>query len=261
MFKHLLLFVWLAVIGMFAIAGLIRPPLEGTHITHASSKTETAEQGEAQTRPYWPNCERPKDHNDADVCVQRRMANAAEQQNQINTWALIALVATLFATGIAAVAAWVTVRTMQETAKRELRAYINLDNATVTVKDGEFMFRATLKNYGQTPAHSVVSIRAVRPFELPVTGAPDLTAIDDETPAGTIGPGTDIILEDWMPRLSEADRTSLSMRKYGLFYFGRIRYVDAFGNFHQTDFCQFMTGNVVEGMDQLLAHSAGNDAD
>lgn len=195
-FKHPLLYVWLVLIGALVGAGLLRPTGDVQSIGQANAQTQQTqtqgtnasqpqsarvEQDQAGPKPYTADCNKPKDHDAADFCQQVRMADAAEAQNRINSFGLGALIFTLIATGIAAYAALRTVWTMQDTAKRQLRAYIghmpmgaHFESAWVVEEGGWERAKQTGpvkyfdQNHGQTPAyHVAMYVRIIDKIDTP----------------------------------------------------------------------------------------------
>lgn len=84
----------------------------------------------APFRKYEPNC---ADRQDADLCAQFRMAEAAEIQTSYTRWGFILLSGTLIAAIWAAwearksaKAGWKTVEVTEHAAQQQLRAYISL---------------------------------------------------------------------------------------------------------------------------------------
>ena len=90
-----------------------------------------------------------RDH--ADVCAQKRMADAAE-------WGFWLLLFSLVAASGAAVAGWLTVRVMRDTAHREMRAYVGIYSGAVRLVNltgGGKGITVTIdfKNEGHTPGY------------------------------------------------------------------------------------------------------------
>jgi len=119
------------------------------HQQQTSKKPTTTNEKQPQTAEYQPDCNNPKN---GDLCAQLRMASAAEVQSWLNELGIILLVATLCFTAAAAIAAWLTVHVMKDTAKNELRAYVQAENAFV-VHDGSRRFHVEMVvlNSGTTP--------------------------------------------------------------------------------------------------------------
>lgn len=77
-----------------------------------SGATEPAKENTAQPGVYEVDCQKPKDHNAADLCEQRRMAKAAEEAGciaRVQLWlsgfGIVLVIGSLWLTGWAAVAA------------------------------------------------------------------------------------------------------------------------------------------------------------
>jgi hypothetical protein len=115
----------------------------------ASKQLATANEKQPPTAGYQPDCSKPEN---GDLCAQLRMASAAEVQSWLNEFGIFLLTATLLFTAAAAIAAWLTVHVMKETAKNELRAYVQVENAFV-VHDGSRRFHVEMLvlNSGATP--------------------------------------------------------------------------------------------------------------
>src|SRR4051812_42953896 len=71
----------------------------------ASEAGAQNQQSPAVASPYTVNCERPKDHNEADLCELRRQAKAAEDSVWWTRTGFYAVVVSLLFTGWAAFAA------------------------------------------------------------------------------------------------------------------------------------------------------------
>jgi hypothetical protein len=78
----------------------------------------------------------------------------------------------------------------EDTARRQLRAYIVIHGKNVRQRPGRFISDIEIVNTGQTPAYDVIAIArtAVLPFPLPSDF--DFTLINPDTPStGLLGPG------------------------------------------------------------------------
>ena len=87
-------------------------------------------------------------------CVQWRSAIATEDQARYTRWGLWLIGLTLGAGTIAAVAAWRTVATMDDTARRQLRAYVSVEPGGIhPISAGPFVIGyVSLRNTGNLPA-------------------------------------------------------------------------------------------------------------
>ena len=129
------------------------------------------------------------ERNHADVCVQKRMADAAEA----GFWLLLF---SLLAASGAAIAGWVTVRVMRDTARHEMRAYVGIYSAGigfVNLTGGGLGITISFdfKNEGQTPAYGFTTwlkVPVVAELDaLPFGGA---TPIPDRSGASILSPHT-----------------------------------------------------------------------
>lgn len=144
-----------------------------------------------QTELYKPDCASPKDHDEADLCEQRRMAKAAEDaltvardQYWIALWALGGLFATFLASAAAAWAAaraaWAaeaSVAVAREMGVVQTRAYLVVTRGEIIYTDGSPPSVAIwVKNTGKSPAFNVTVVyKSGREHEF------------SEVPMGTIG--------------------------------------------------------------------------
>lgn len=209
--------------------------------------------------------------------AQVRMAVAAEQANRI-AWlqAILTGLAVAFtawaareagraagAADHAAEAAEVSVAVAQETAKRQLRAYVLLEKADISKPEGYpgGLIQCTVRNFGQTPAKNVAVrlLSGFKPFPLP----PDAFLNVPPPPAGgsraDLGPGACIYPAAKPNALDEAFIPGLIAGDVALYLLGTIEYVDAFGEPHTTRFRYFYRE---PDMDRgMIAHPEGNDHD
>src|SRR5262249_47981450 len=139
---------------------------------------------------------------DADLCAQRRMAKATEEQTGLNTTSLWLLFFTLCATIAAAVfarraalAAHKTVQVMEVTATRQLRAYINYDGGNVIQFEGTQppLVQVVIRNFGQTPAYNVRTRVDIWLTATPLT-VPFRAIGADIQPRGVLGPQAHFVL-------------------------------------------------------------------
>lgn len=142
---------------------------------------------EKTVEPDWaqPNCQKPSNHDESDLCVQGRMAEAAEQtvvlnkiQIALSVFGFVALIITIGysrsatrAAINAARAADQSVKVTSDNAKRELRAYISMNPKQLggLFAGGVVRVQFFPKNHGQTPAYSVSHIfgMGIFPSRLP----------------------------------------------------------------------------------------------
>lgn len=153
------------------------------------------------------------------------------------------------------------VRGADETAERQLRAYIFVESGKVEtpLANGRFMANLIVRNSGKTPAYDVVC-------DIGMDAGREFLAewdkdVDDDKPhpagSGAIGPGSHIVLDPESTWL--ADSTILYkcfVGEYALFVYGLIRYRDAFGKARHTRFRMYRN----RGNDELAMWKEGNEA-
>jgi hypothetical protein len=140
---------------------------------------------EKSVEPNWskPSCDKPQNHDEADLCQQIRMSEAAEQSVGLNKiQAAVALVGALFvivtiyyarkaaiAARDAAVHTEAGAKAANESAsygreanqlardhaELQLRANLLIDSVTLAPGKTPLTAHVTIKNYGQTPAYDV----------------------------------------------------------------------------------------------------------
>jgi hypothetical protein len=285
--KHPLTWVVLALLGMFTIAGMVgdtsrtERPLSGAQApkkagdakdkqgsASAPSEAPPTIDAKKQPREYEPDCSK-SEH--ADLCAQRRMAKAAEEQTGLNLIGLGLLFFTLCATiaaalyaGQAAGAAHKTVQVMEVTAKRQLRAYVNYNGGSVINFDGASpLVQVVIRNFGQTPAYNVRTRINIWVTPTPLTTPfRDLDA-DITQRGGVLGPQSHFVLGRALVDrpLTPTVKSEIRNDSRGLFVFGDINYVDAFGENQLTTFrLVYGGGEEIHPEGNLATCEEGNEA-
>lgn len=153
----------------------------------------------------------------------------------------------------------------EKTAAQQLRAYIfttHKEGINLEV-NGELSTATQIKNFGQTPAHDMMTCHRVGIYKLPLTATNKLEEPTYEPgfPKGPLAPGEVAYQRATIPELLPKDIIAdLEAGKAALFVFGEIRYSDIFNKPHRTSYCLFSTGE--DFMDRSLAYyHEGNEAD
>lgn len=173
-FKHPLLWVTLALMVMFAVGGNLAQ--RATSQKQPETESQSAQQKKAVTGPvatlqdkppareYQPDCNDPKN---ADLCAQRRMAKAAEEQIVLNWFGLALLFGTLAFTGWAAVSARGAAHSAKDSVEVANKTLVATQrpwvSVTVSVASslvfrngaGRLTFDFIMKNFGNSPAINV----------------------------------------------------------------------------------------------------------
>jgi hypothetical protein len=165
---------------------------------------------------------------------------------------------------------------LEQTAERQLRAYVFVSSAKVDIhKDSNAAIEAivVLRNFGSTPASNVINVSGFAVSPYPVTSMPDMTFTDQSFAAAgqtrlALPPGVPSVSPVPIaadPRYSTGEAKSelvagLSNGTLIVFVYGEIRYTDIFGKARWTQY-RFMMGGPVGFRDGLLVGCGeGNEA-
>lgn len=222
---------------------------------------------------YESTCDGTEGSRDHDLCQQWRMAGAAETQLVASTFGIAAsVVAAIFtawaalAAAQAAKAADAAVEITERTAKQELRAYVGAEISEISfqsdAKNLPFKFRLKITNNGATPAYQVQIFSHVDIHPVPLPDGFDLSkGRGGNNPSmAVVQPHSVTHGQSIASRMFDA--TELGAIREGrarrLYVYGRVAYVDAFGQPQTTDFCSSLVG---DGSDWQAENSKeGNDA-
>lgn len=152
-----------------------------------------------------------------------------------------------------------TVQTMDDTAKRELRAYVSATRAVIhepfSAKGGNV--KVTIKNSGQTPAYDYT-------VTYECLNAPGPCSLDEPAKTanarGSIAPNGAILATIPLRAFSPGERAELEGGRRTLYVFGKISYTDAFQGARFTRFCFAFGGNYGSGEGDLAVAEQGNEA-
>lgn len=154
-------------------------------------------------KTYHPNCDNPKDRDDADLCAQWAAVQAVEEGNRLARYSIRitaiefgALVFSLIFTGWAALAAARAARAAddaiemtREASVNQLRAYLGIDKMDVVLEVGKHpLVQVHIVNAGQTPARKVISHHHGFPTKDPHKGKVSFSDISWRSKLD-IGPG------------------------------------------------------------------------
>jgi hypothetical protein len=148
----------------------------------------------------------------------------------------------------------------EDTAKRQLRAYLLPKGGTMYVPDMNHTV-ITFINNGQTPAYNVgtYSGHAVVDFPLPDSAIFSMTGIEHGG-FGDIGAAGERNIESFFT-LSPEDKDAISNRTKAIFFWGKIEYLDIFkGETHTTEFRFYYGGDVCSPDGRLTIDKGGNQS-
>lgn len=172
-----------------------------------------------------------------------------------------------FATGFLYIATRNLVESADETAQKQLRAYIGIHDMKVTVypfEQGGFAFiaEAELRNFGQTPAYDMV-VQCNAKVDVPDAIPFDASQGNAKSGGPTIAfRDTGLTAAQW-ERISEADKDAIFRREKIIFLWGTVRYRDAFDKRHYFTF-RLVSGALVigtGGVYNMSAHRLGIEGD
>jgi hypothetical protein len=163
-----------------------------------------------------------------------------------------------------------TLKTMQDTAERQLRAYVFVERAQiVNLIDGIGRPEAhvVIKNYGQTPAYELVNIIGLAIDEYPTPPTLNLTVNEDELVGGkaamALGPGCEsfsIAAPSTAPPVPPEVRAEFFNGTRIAFVYGKVRYKDVFGTERWTEYRLMIGGAAGVRGNQLVGCDEGNEA-
>jgi hypothetical protein len=143
------------------------------------------------------------------------------------------------------------VKGADDTAKKQLRAYVMLDEGEQLsgISTPEPKVIVTIKNFGKTPAHKVSSTILLKILPFPLS-TDLLDAMKNIQPGDFIS--QDVLGPDAKHRLSSGGKSKFTIAELqdlftnsktkALYSFGKITYEDIFGNKHETRFIHFVGG-------------------
>lgn len=244
----------LSMLSAAAAYGQTSPP--GVPKPSSARPSESTQQPAVSTKPTPPIVEASPASKD-----EHKAAPVTEHETVHSTpdWWLISVTGLLvIATGVLA---WYTrrlVRGAEDTARRQLRAYICLEEGRIEPHGNEGYCDVifTLKNSGQTPAYNVETWQITRIVDL--AEPPYVIRTPDKW--GMVGPGAGIGCKLLHNPLTPADRSDIKLEKKTVIVWGQVTYKDAFGQERYTNFCHILGSETQHGW-RLMPAKQGNDAD
>lgn len=216
----------------------------------------------ANSKPfeYRSPCDNPKGQTESDLCAQWKAANAAENSafwtkwgfwigvigSALLLWQIILTREAVEDTSQATKAMERQNDIAEDTAKRQLRAYVDLKSADLSLcTEGKFpsdcahpeqrFADVVIQNYGLTPARNLVSAAGVCVKPFPPTEANPVGPIPEwvERAVGELPPGRTNGLPLEVTR-SGPLYEGLIKGELAVYFYGEISYEDIFGETHHT---------------------------
>jgi hypothetical protein len=240
-----------------------QPPanVERSLDTIAGAQNKLAEA--TDTGEYQKPCAETEANNQSDLCAQWYAAHAARDAADWAKWSL--LIAVIGAGGIIA-ALLLTIdsnRIARDSAKRQLRAYLNPTTIGLKADPSDSRLRATVQyeNSGEIPAQKVSNVASIHVFEGDARFAA-LPGLTEKEPMwyALLGKGEKRVLVQGSQELP-AKASEILEGNYTVFVDGCLTYVDIFGETHRTHYRYFRSpGSMKVGIPMSVARE-GNSLD
>jgi hypothetical protein len=128
----------------------------------------------------------------------------------------------------------------ENTAKRQLRAYLAVEKCTLRYREGQPVATVKIRNCGQTPAENVVMVGHLDVIQRQTTFV--VGGFSQNISKGRLGPGFAFTLESELKHALTPDQIEgLTSRTHWIIVAGDIEYVDIFGNAWHLPY-EFCTG-------------------
>jgi len=207
-----------------------------------------------------------------DAQARMERADAGEHEKRLLDWwttgATVVLALVTLGLAIFTYRLWKATRTLVVGAKdasgRQLRAYVNVRGASVQmiVPNSEPIFTVSVRNYGQTPAHRIVSWMRMNFGADPEAIEFNDSNYDDSSGRSILAPGEGIEMVIGRTTLWTSQEVGdLARCASTASVYGEVKYLDVFGNERYTRF-NLLTGGHYGLKDQVLRHAKrGNCTD
>ncbi|GGF22773.1 hypothetical protein GCM10011611_31030 [Aliidongia dinghuensis] len=153
-----------------------------------------------------------------------------------------------------------TVRTMDDTATRQLRAYVDINSGQILhpLDNTKRRLAVEVKNFGQTPAYHFQVEMSWVVREFPLTSDLDKAISAENRSIETLGPGRTSFI--FLPIIYNTTvEGEINARRSAIYIRGFITYKDAFGNDRESSFRFTCSGDALAtgtlGADQQGNHS------
>lgn len=148
----------------------------------------------------------------------------------------------------------------EDTAERQLRAYVSPSVAWLDVSDdGHVVGHVHTKNYGSTPAinerHWISLWVEKFPLRVELTDAPD----DFQMGSAVLGPGGHHEMAHSLPNpICENIKAEIREGRVAIYVYGKITYDDIYGEPHESRYIYFCTGKEAFEEGRVGPYMAGN---
>ncbi|HTB01311.1 MAG TPA: hypothetical protein VK804_12605 [Bradyrhizobium sp.] len=137
-------------------------------------------------------------------------------------------------------ATWRLVRSAENTAERQLRAYIFPQDVTITNIESIPEITVVLKNTGQTPAHDHTLWATMAVAAYPLSTEPAPPDGDPNESKGPLAPGAvNHFFASLESPITQEELRGIREGRAAIYLAGAVLYTDAFGKSRSTKFCYF----------------------
>lgn len=144
------------------------------------------------------------------------------------------------ATVALAITTWMLVRSAEDTAERQLRAYVFPKDVTIANIASSPEVTVSLYNCGQTPAHDHTVWATMGVAGYPLLDEPLPPANDPKESKGPLAPGdTTHFFATLETPITQAELNGMKEGRVAIYVAGAVLYTDAFGKHRFTKFCFF----------------------
>jgi hypothetical protein len=200
-----------------------------------------------QARVFWVQAGRLKQTVDAMKDIDQRQA-AGIQESITQTTRLAA-------------ASEALARATDDAAKRQLRAYVNVEKIFAEPATHGRTITVRLRNYGKTPAYDMESVINVRITQVPFAQETRTPLSSKGAAKDTLGPTSCVDLPFGLDSvILEPEEPAIISRRRAVLVTGHITYRDAFGETHRTNLRAFSNGPPWRG-GSFCADTEGNTCD
>jgi hypothetical protein len=153
-------------------------------------------------------------------------------------------------------------RHAEETAERQLRAYVHISRAAIKFEPPEIPeWHLEIKNFGQTPAYNVRQWTHIWITERPLKEVLPTPGSDFQMSSSVLPPGNhEIMIWKKDPPIPAASLSLIGTAVGTVYIYGEIKYTDAFKKQRFTRYRLFYGDGIKAGTCMLMPDSEGNEA-
>jgi hypothetical protein len=206
-----------------------------------------------------------QDHKSRPATPPTTAERKRERKHPLDIGTFIFAVVAAVATAAAAIFAYQQGEISRDTERRQLRAYVTVDEVDIVKFDQSQPVQAhlVLKNTGQTPAYNISAITLIQPNLPSAHSNRSLDGLTLKRTRGVLGTGGVLQMYPAISRtLSDEEYYYVKNGAGEIDIFGEVTYTDAFGTLRCTRYSFSYVGSDGSHPDKLVTPTEdGNDAD